>query len=60
VIPLISISLSYLLAVFIGSRSSRLGGGKYFLLGIFALIQVVIVMIAMFVMDPPVFKHFGR
>jgi len=59
VISLVSLGISYLLAVYIGSRSNGLGSRRYFLLAVIAIVQVVIVMIAMFLMDPPVFKRFG-
>jgi MFS-type transporter involved in bile tolerance (Atg22 family) len=60
VIPLISISLTYLLAVYLGSRSEKLGPRRMAVITVLTLVQVLVVMIVMFVMDPPVFKRFGE
>lgn len=59
-ISLVSISLAYLLSVFIGSRSTRIGAGRLATIAVITLVQILVVMIAMYAMDAPVFKRFGE
>jgi hypothetical protein len=50
----------YLLSVFLGSRSRSVGGRIMMILLVIALVQVLVVVIAMFVMDPPLIAPRGH
>ena len=56
-ISLVSVFVSYMLAVFVGTRSRRIGGNTLFILTLIAVVQVIIVLISMFLMAPPPGGH---
>lgn len=52
-IPLATLLGGFLLSVFLGSRSQSTGSRILMILFVIALVQVLVVVIAMFLMDPP-------
>ncbi len=52
-ISLVAIIGAYVASVFLGSRSDRIGSGVRFVLVLLAVLQVVIILAAMFLMEPP-------
>jgi hypothetical protein len=53
VISLLSIWGTYMIAVMVGARVRKLSTTTYLLLGFLVLVQVAVVLAAMFLMDPP-------
>lgn len=58
-ISLLAIVGAYVAAVFLGSRYERVGPGVRYVLVLLAVIQVLLVLVSMFTMDPPVIKRWG-
>ena len=51
---LVALFGGYLLAILIGKHARRIGPGRFFLLGVITLVEVLIVVVNMFLMEIPV------
>lgn len=59
-IPLAALFGGYLLAVWLGTRITRLSGRTFTILFLSGVVQIVIVVASMYLMDPPSMAPPGR